>query len=146
MQLSSERQVQRWKFLYLSVLVGPFCWCAIFYLPCWNIWKSFANQWAHLLSKSPCLYINVGRVSEMRLCAVMNIFGIVPPNTKSGPSKSVLICDHKLQDPIGFCLLVFVFLFFVFVFFIPRMGLFYKLHIKSLNKAISFSKRRHIHI
>lgn len=61
-----------------------------------------------MLSKSPCLYINVGRVSEMRLCAVMNIFGIVPPNTKSGPSKmcSSVITNYKT-------LLEFVWSFFV---------------------------------
>lgn len=66
-----------------------------------------------MLSNSPCLYVNVGRVSEMRLCAVMNIFGIVPPNTKSGASKNVLICDNKLQDPIGVCLVGFFVCLFV---------------------------------
>lgn len=49
----------------------------------------------------------------MRLCAVMNIFGIVPPNTKSGASKNVLICDNKLQDPIGVCLVGFFVCLFV---------------------------------
>lgn len=52
----------------------------------------------------------------MRLCAVMNIFGIVPPNTKSGASKNVLICDNKYKTLLEFVWSVFLFVC-LFVFF-----------------------------
>lgn len=93
-QLSSERQLPRWK-ICVSFCSSWFFLLTCHHLPAMLKYRGNSLQTGSvsgrltccLLSTSPCLYVNIGWVSEMCLRAVMKVFGIVPPNTNSGPSK-----------------------------------------------------------